>query len=166
MASYSFVTTWRFRAPVERVWEVIREYQEWPHWWPAIAEAKQIAPGDGEGMGEIAEFTFRTRLPYRVRFIMTTTHVLPPHELDGRAVGELEGTGRWRLSAEGDDTLVRYHWDVRTTRWFMNLLAPIARPAFAWNHDQVMESGRTGLERLLSRERERGVNPTPNPSPS
>jgi hypothetical protein len=148
MTSYSFVTTWRFRAPIERVWDAIRDYQRWP----AIAEAKQIAPGDADGMGEIAEFTFRTRLPYRVRFIMTTTSVRAPFELDGRAVGELEGTGRWRLSQEGDVTLVQYFWDVRTTRWFMNLLAPIARPAFNWNHDQVMTSGRVGLMRKLARE--------------
>lgn len=153
MASYSFKTTWRFRAPLEQVWEAIHNYQAWPHWWPAIAAAKQIAPGDAEGMGEIAEFVFRTRLPYKVRFIMTTIHVQAPHELDGRAVGELEGVGRWRLTTEGGETVVRYHWDVRTTRWFMNLLAPIARPAFSWNHDQVMNSGRTGLERLLARAR-------------
>jgi hypothetical protein len=31
----------------------------------------------------------------------------------------------------------------------MNLLAPIARPAFAWNHDYVMEHGREGLLKLL-----------------
>lgn len=151
MAGYAFVTTWRFRAPIERVWQAILDYRAWPSWWPAIAEAKQIAPGDTEGVGEIAELSFRTRLPYRVRFLMTTTHVRPPHELDGRAVGELEGTGRWRLTAEGDETRVTYFWDVRTTRWWMNLLAPIARPAFTWNHDQVMESGRQGLARLLAR---------------
>lgn len=151
MADYSFVTTWRFRAPIEQVWAAIRDYQAWPSWWPAIAEAKRIAPGDADGVGDIADFTFRTRLPYQVRFLMTTTHVKPPAELDGRATGELEGTGRWRLTTEGEETLVRYFWDVRTTRWWMNVLAPLARPAFAWNHDQVMESGRAGLTRLLSK---------------
>jgi hypothetical protein len=151
MADYSFVTTWRFRAPIERVWEAIRDYSSWPSWWPAIAAARQIAPGDATGLGEIVEFTFRTRLPYRLRFMITTIRVTPPTDLEGRAVGELEGTGRWRLTAEGEETLVQYFWDVRTTRWWMNLLAPLARPAFAWNHDQVMESGRAGLSRRLAR---------------
>lgn len=150
MAEYSFMTTWRFRAPIERVWDALRDYRAWPSWWPAIAEARQIAPGDADGVGEVAEFNFRTRLPYRVRFLMTTTHVQAPAELDGRATGELEGVGRWRLRAEGDETLVQYFWDVGTTRWWMNLLAPLARPLFAWNHDQVMESGRAGLSRLLA----------------
>jgi uncharacterized protein YndB with AHSA1/START domain len=152
MADYAFVTTWRFRAPIERVWDAILDYRAWPSWWGAVAETRQIAPGGPDGMGEISEITFRTRLPYRVRFLISVTHVKRPEELDGRAVGELEGTGRWRLTAEGDETLVRYFWNVRTTRWWMNLLAPIARPAFNWNHDQVMESGRVGLSRLLARE--------------
>jgi hypothetical protein len=31
----------------------------------------------------------------------------------------------------------------------MNLLAPLARPVFAWNHDVVMRWGGEGLARLL-----------------
>jgi hypothetical protein len=31
----------------------------------------------------------------------------------------------------------------------MNVLAPVARPLFAWNHDHVMRSGGEGLARLL-----------------
>jgi hypothetical protein len=31
----------------------------------------------------------------------------------------------------------------------MNALAPLARPAFAWNHDWVMRNGGRGLAGLL-----------------
>ena len=31
----------------------------------------------------------------------------------------------------------------------MNLLAPLARPAFNWNHDVTMRWGAEGLARLL-----------------
>lgn len=152
MRQYSFVTTWRFNAPIEQVWEIIRDYERWPAWWPAVTEARCVARGDAAGVGETVEFVFRTRLPYRLRFRMTTTNVNPPLELDGRAAGELEGTGRWRLRADGATTEVRYLWDVRTTRWWMNLLAPLARPLFEWNHDRVMEGGYTGLARILARQ--------------
>jgi hypothetical protein len=150
MAQYSFVTRWRVEAPIDAVYEAIRSYQAWPSWWPSIAAAEQLEPGDTEGLGETVEFTFRTKLPYTLRFKMTTTSVKPPTELDGRAEGELAGTGRWRLAPDGAGTRVTYYWDVRTARWWMNLLAPIARPAFKWNHDQVMEDGRRGLEKLLA----------------
>jgi hypothetical protein len=151
MVTYSFVTRWRFDAPIDAVWDAIRNYRAWPTWWPSIADARPIAPGDATGVGETVEFAFRTRLPYQLRFRMTTVRVDPPRAIDGRADGELQGTGRWRLSPDAGGTRVTYYWDVRTNRWWMNALAPIARPAFHWNHDQVMEDGRRGLTRLLAR---------------
>ena len=42
-----------------------------------------------------------------------------------------------------------YEWNVATTKPWMNLLAPIARPAFEWNHDWVMSHGGTGIAELL-----------------
>ena len=38
-----------------------------------------------------------------------------------------------------------YEWRVHTTKPWMNLLAPVAKPIFAWNHDWVMRNGGTGL---------------------
>jgi hypothetical protein len=76
------------------------------------------------------------------------TCVQPPSKLVAEATGELQGTG-WTLTSADDGTLVRYTWDVRTTRWWMNLLAPAARPAFKWNHDQLMREGGESLARRL-----------------
>ncbi len=42
-----------------------------------------------------------------------------------------------------------YEWNVRTTRPWMNLVAPVARPVFRWNHNAVMHSGGQGLADLL-----------------
>jgi hypothetical protein len=76
-----------------------------------------------------------------------------PVALDGAARGELTGEGRWRLFRGSEGTLVRYEWDVSTTGVWMNLLAPLARPAFAWNHDVVMRSGGMGLAGLVQEPR-------------
>jgi carbon monoxide dehydrogenase subunit G len=153
MQRYSFVTTWKFRAPRETVWDAIEAYPHWPRWWPAIAVAHQISPGAADGLGEVAEVVFRTKLGYRIRFRTRTTHRQAPAELEVRTEGELEGTGRWRLTSEGDTTVVRYVWDVQTRPLWMNLLAPLLRPAFKWNHDQVMQSGQVGLARMLAARR-------------
>jgi hypothetical protein len=69
--------------------------------------------------------------------------------MEGQALGELVGSGIWRLRQVGDVTDVRYDWEVRTTRLWMNLLAPIARPIFAWNHDGIMKAGEVALRKLL-----------------
>jgi hypothetical protein len=44
---------------------------------------------------------------------------------------------------------VLYEWDVHTTGRWMNLLAPLMRPIFTWNHDVAMRQGGEGLARLL-----------------
>jgi hypothetical protein len=93
--------------------------------------------------------TWRSRLPYSIDFEVTTTRKERPHLLEGEAVGELAGTGRWRLWEEGGVTAVTYEWNVSTTKAWMNLLAPIARPIFAVNHNWVMANGGPGLANRL-----------------
>jgi len=87
-------------------------------------------------------------LPYTVRFDIETTRVERPLLLEGRARGELEGTGRWRFAAS-DLTVVTYEWNVQTTRPWMNLLAPVGRPVFVWSHNAVMRRGATCIARRL-----------------
>jgi hypothetical protein len=87
-------------------------------------------------------------LPYELSFDSRVTRVERPHLIEGTATGELEGTGVWRLY-EGSGTAAVYEWRVHTTRAWMNVLAPLARPAFAWNHDIVMRQGADGIAREL-----------------
>jgi hypothetical protein len=54
-----------------------------------------------------------------------------------------------RLTHEQGITTARYDWRVETTKAWMNLLAPIARPFFSWNHDVVMGWGGEGLAQEL-----------------
>jgi uncharacterized protein YndB with AHSA1/START domain len=149
VAEYSFLTTWLLDAERERVWEAIWESERWPQWWRGVEEAERLAEGDATGVGQLGRYVWRSRLPYPVRFEMLTTRVERPRLLEGEATGELAGTGRWRLFEDGGATAVIYEWNVHTTRAWMNLLAPVARPVFKWNHDWVMRNGGVGLAGLL-----------------
>ena len=153
MADYSFVTLWRFRSPLEPVWETIYRSEEWPAWWRGVERVERVEPGDAEGIGALQRYTWRSKLPYRLAFEMRLTRVEPLSLIEGEAVGELTGTGRWRLTHDDGITHVRYDWNVRTIKPWMNLLAPIARPIFKWNHDVVMNWGADGLARKLGVER-------------
>jgi uncharacterized protein YndB with AHSA1/START domain len=149
VASYSFLTTWLLDCPREPVFEAIHDQERWPEWWRGVEEAEELEPGDGDGVGSVSRLVWRSRLPYRVEFEVTTRRVERPRLMEGDAVGELAGIGRWRLF-EGDGvTAVLYEWNVRTTRQWMNLLAPLARPVFEWNHDWVMARGGEGIARRL-----------------
>ena len=149
MAEYRFLTTWLLEADRERVWDAIYESERWPEWWRGVEEAERLAEGDERGIGQRGRYVWKAKLPYRVEFEIVTTRVERPHLLEGEASGELAGTGRWRLFEQGGATAALYEWNVRTTRWWMNLLAPFARPIFAANHDYVMRNGGEGIAKLL-----------------
>jgi hypothetical protein len=148
MAAYRFLTTWCVDAPIARVWDVIQASERYPSWWRGVQSVTELEPGDERGIGTRSRLRWRSVLPYELEFDLRVTRVEEPHLLEARASGELEGVGCWRLY-EGAGTAVVYSWDVRTTRPWMNRLAPVARPAFAWNHDVVMRRGARGLAREL-----------------
>ena len=103
-----------------------------------------------DGVGTVSRLVWKSLLPYRVEFEVTTTRVEPPHLLEAEAVGELSGVGRWRLYEQDGATAVLYEWNVATTKAWMNLAGPDRRgPAFEWNHDWVMARGGEGIARLL-----------------
>jgi uncharacterized protein YndB with AHSA1/START domain len=149
MADYRFLTTWLLEADRQRVWDAIYDSERWPEWWSGVEEAEKLEEGDEAGVGQFGRYVWKAKLPYRVEFHIRTTRVEPPHLLEGDATGELAGVGRWRLFEQGGITAVVYEWNVHTTRAWMNLLAPIARPAFQSNHDYVMRNGGEGLAKLL-----------------
>jgi hypothetical protein len=152
MANYSFVTIWRHRAPIEAVYDAIADAGSWPDWWPAVKRVETISDGDPANVvGSVRRFTFKGSLPYTLSFDMVVTAMERPRTLAGHATGELEGDGVWTLSEEpGGITVARYDWNIRTTRWWMNLVAPLAGGVFRANHDIVMRSGAKGLcDRLV-----------------
>ena len=149
MAEYSFLTTWLLDAPRERVWEAIYDQERWPEWWRGVEEARELRPGEDGGVGTVARMVWKSLLPYRVEFEVTTKRIERPHLMEGHAVGELSGVGCWRLYEQDGVTAVLYEWNVSTSKAWMNMLAPIARPAFEWNHDWVMARGGEGIARLL-----------------
>jgi len=149
MAEYSFLTTWLLESPRPPVWETVHDQARWPEWWRGVELAEEVSLGTDGDVGTVSRMVWKSLLPYRVEFEVTTTRVEPPHLLEGRASGELEGLGRWRFYEQGGITAVLYEWNVATTRPWMNRLAPLLRPAFEWNHDWVMARGGEGIAERL-----------------
>lgn len=148
-ADYTFVTQWTIPAPIEQVWRELIAPETWPAWWPGVERVETLRAGGPDGVGAVRRYTWRSRLPYRLTFTLETTRVDPYHFIEGRATGELEGYGCWQLRSADGATEVQYDWQVVTTKRWMKVAAPIARPLFSWNHDVVMEWGRRGLLRRL-----------------
>jgi uncharacterized protein YndB with AHSA1/START domain len=110
MANYEFVTVWRVKAPIEKVWDLIYHSENWPEWWRGVENVEKLKEGDANHVGALFRYTWKSKLPYRLIFEMETTRVAPMSLIEGRAIGELQGAGCWRLSQEGEVTTVRYDW--------------------------------------------------------
>jgi carbon monoxide dehydrogenase subunit G len=149
MADYHYVSTWQLQAPIEPVWAALNDLEHLPAWYRGVQEARELIPGDAQGVGTRVRYVIKGRLPLRLAFEATTTRSVPPREQELQAEGELAGTGRWLLDQQGGVTTVRYLWDVTTTRPWMNLLAPLARPLFTWNSRGVMLQAGEGLAAFL-----------------
>jgi hypothetical protein len=147
---YEFVTIWRLEAPLDKVWAEIKTSETWSEWWKGVLRVEKLKDGDLEGIGAVHRSTWKSALPYKLIFDSETVRVEEPNLIEVRAFGELDGIGLWTLTAEnGTTTHVRYDWKVRTTKSWMNFLAPVAKPFFKWNHDTIMHWGGQGLAKKL-----------------
>ena len=147
---YEFVTIWRFDAVLEKVWEVIKDSESWSEWWKGVLSVVEIKAGDSEGIGSIHRSVWKSVLPYKIKFDSEVVRIIPLKLIEAKAFGELEGFGIWSLTAENETTTcVRYDWKVKTTKAWMNLFAPVAKPFFQWNHDAIMNWGGEGLAKRL-----------------
>jgi uncharacterized protein YndB with AHSA1/START domain len=149
--TYEFVTIWKLDAPIEKVWEAIKDSEKWSEWWKGVLSVKEIKKGDENGIGSIHRSIWKSALPYKLQFDTELTKIEHQKLIEARAFGELEGIGLWTFTPiSGNETCVRYDWKVRTTKPWMRLFSPIAKPFFKWNHDIIMNWGGEGLATKLN----------------
>lgn len=151
MSDYEFITIWHFDSPLERVWNEIYASERWPEWWKGVLSMTELKPGNADSIGAIRRSTWKSALPYTLEFDLEVMRVEKYKLIEARAFGELEGTGTWHFEAEGENkTRAQYDWRVKTTKPWMNLIAPLAKPFFRWNHDIIMSWGEEGLKKRLA----------------
>ena len=153
MASqYAFITRWQIKAPLPEVWDTIHDSTHWPLWWKGVVEVKELQKGDIDGVGGIREYTWRSIMPYQLAFKMRLTELEKYKRMKGEAFGELEGMGEWFFEEKNGISFVQYNWNVFTNKAWMNNLAFILKPVFAFNHNVVMSWGAKGLAKKLNAE--------------
>lgn len=141
---YHFVTDWRFRARLQRVWEVVLDIERYPGWWKNFRRVT-ITRGDGRSIGSVIECEVRGSLPYSLRYALEVIEAEQYRHILLRSTGDLVGTGRWAFSGGDPETRAVYYWDVATTNPVLNLVAPLAKGALARNHERVMANGYAAL---------------------
>ena len=141
---YVFHSEWDIDAPVHDVYPVIRDQRTYIHWWKEIREATELGT-------DRVRFRARSSLPIYLEF----TASLEEEDRDrwllvARLTGDLEGFVRWQQSPRGGGTHISYDQEVVTNKFLVNVLSPIARPAFRANHWLMMRHGEEGLQTFMS----------------
>jgi uncharacterized protein YndB with AHSA1/START domain len=149
LSRYRFLTTWLIESSRDDVWGVLQDPLRWPEWWRGVTRVSELDGGDDARVGSRYRIVWRSRVPYRLEFDFTVRRLESGRSMEGEAAGDLEGTGCWRLFEQDGVTAVVYDWNVSSTKRWMNLLGPVGRPVFEYNHDAVMRWGGEGLARRL-----------------
>jgi len=138
-------------AKPEAVWNVLARGELLPLWWRGVyLEAEKLDPGEEPRVGARVRAKARGFLPYRLRFIIEATELTPGKLVAVKTSGDFDGAWRAELFPEGGGTRVDLTWIVKVERPILRLLAPVLRPAFAWNHRWTTQRGETGLRAYLA----------------
>jgi uncharacterized protein YndB with AHSA1/START domain len=133
------------------VFAALTATEDWPRWWPWLDEVTTVDGDPTDRRRRTQRFVVRAPGGYRVRVHGRFVVFEPPRRLIAELTGDLEGTGTLLLrTARAGATEVHYLLDVRTTKLWMNLLAPLAARIFAHNHEVVVDEAFAGLERKLT----------------
>ena len=145
MAYFSLQTTWQIPAPDDVVWKIVSDTEQWPLWWKYVRKVEELSPGDPSGVNNLRRYYWSTCLPYQLILDLCITRIEPCKLIETSVSGDLEGEGRCLFSRRNNLTILRYDWNVELCKPWMKWFAPIARPVFEWNHQQVMKQGEQSL---------------------
>ena len=153
-ADYAFTTFWRVAGTREEVVDVLRDARELPRWWPAVYLSVDPGdPGGPDGVGASSLLHTTGYLPYTLRWVLTLAEPVRPEGFSFRAGGDLNGWGRWTLTQDGPETVVRCDWEVSAAKPLLRRLSWALRPVFAANHRWAMARGQESLALELRRRR-------------
>ena len=146
---YKFHSHWRVTATPEEVTEILSDGNDLPRWWPDVyLQVEEVEPG-------VYKLLTKGWLPYKLRWSFRVTERNHPHGFSLEAWGDLEGSGVWKFSRDGDFTDIDYDWTVYARKPLLRVLSPVLKPLFEWNHRWAMARGEESLKREIERRKVR-----------
>ena len=138
-------------AKVQQVYDVLSRGELLPLWWKGVyLEAEKLTPGDNPKVGDRVRARARGFLPYELNFIVEAVELEPERRVVVRTIGDFDGL--WSATLTQTETGVRVDlvWEVTVLRPILRFLAPLLRPAFAWNHRWTTPRGEKGLREYMA----------------
>jgi uncharacterized protein YndB with AHSA1/START domain len=148
-ARYHFLSEFTMTSSRDAIWPALMASEDWPSWWRWLKHIDVVRAATSEdGVGAVYRNRISSPTGYAFTFESETAEVDRLSRIDLILTGEIDGRVRYLLSDDpSGGTHISYAQLVETPKWWMNLLAPIARPGFTWNHDKLMTDFGRGLAR-------------------
>lgn len=144
LTHYVFQSVWTVEAPFDDLCAVLADVETYPAWWPEIRSVEPL--GDGR-----FQMVARSLLPYELRFVSEERpEKSGPGVIDASLSGDLEGFARWTVTERPGGCRLVYDQEVETHKKLLDVLAPVARPAFRANHSLMMRHGQAGLRTFMA----------------
>jgi hypothetical protein len=151
---FRFEESWSIPdATPEEVWEVLARGELLPQWWKGVYLEAQSLDGSEPHVGGRVRARARGFLPYHLNFTLEATELVPGRLVAVKTSGDFDGRWRAELSPKDCGTHADLVWEVSVERPILRLLAPLLRPAFAWNHRWTTPRGERGLKEFLAARR-------------
>lgn len=153
---FRFEESWEIPgAGVEEVYDVLSHGELLPLWWKGVYLKAERVSGEGEPkVGDRFHVTARGFLPYELNFILEPVALEPRRRVVVKTVGDFDGLWSATLSPGDGAVHVDIIWQVTVLRPILRRLAPLLRPAFAWNHRWTTPRGEKGLREYLAQKRQ------------
>jgi hypothetical protein len=164
---YHFITTWRVKATLQEINDIIGNAPDLPRWWPSVyIDVQEIELGDERGVGKVIDLYTKGFLPYTLRWQFRVTESRYPYGFTLDAWGDFVGRGIWTFEPAGDEVIITYDWNIRADKPLLRNLSFLMKPFFSANHRWAMQQGLESLKIELARRHastaeERALIPAP-----
>jgi hypothetical protein len=149
---FRFEEQWELPGTKARqVYNVLSRGELLPQWWKGVyLEAAKLSPAGEPKVGDRVRARARGFLPYELNFIVEAVELEPERRVVVRTIGDFDGRWSAALTETSAGVRVDLVWEVTVLRPILRLLAPLLRPAFAWNHRWTTPRGEKGLREYLA----------------
>lgn len=135
---YRFASVFTVTVPAARLWDALVVPETWLKAYPDVEDWKVTDHGDQDHLGQRFRVIHRASAFHKLRYDVEVVTSRAPDRLGWRIVGDIVGAATWELEELDDVTDVRMTWEVGTTKWWMNLLAPLFRRLFVAQYKRSM----------------------------
>jgi uncharacterized protein YndB with AHSA1/START domain len=129
-----------FDASPAELWDAMVSVDRFQAWWPWLRRFD----ASGVGRGEVWTATVQPPLPYRVTFDLLLTEVVAPHRIAVDVTGDVEGSARLEVHADGSGGRSQLHFtsELTPTSTLLRAVARLAPPVARYGHEWVLGTGR------------------------